>query len=157
MIYSIATTSIVLALTAGTSAAASFTISDNAYGLSGSPWTVPVPAGQTVNWQLDVSPSGQWYDLTVTEQPTVVASTFQRRFMGRMEIGKDSISDPAMAAGVPQNAGRPLFGLNMTTPVSARWQDHPHVPESHRSWPRVESEDKDGKWLYNLGVGGDAA
>lgn len=154
MTYDIASTSVVLALTAGTSAA-SFTISDNAYGNSAA--LVPVAAGQTLNWKLDVSSSGQWYDLTVTEQPTVVASTFQRRFMGRLEIGKDSISDPAMGAGIPQNSGRPIFGLNLTTPVSARWQDHPEVPESHRSWPREESEDKDGKWLYNLGVGGDAA
>ncbi|MGR5475502.1 phospholipase domain-containing protein [Vibrio astriarenae] len=35
---------------------------------------------------------GNWYDFTVT----VPQGGFTRRFAGRMETGKDSVSDPAM-------------------------------------------------------------
>jgi hypothetical protein len=93
---------------------------------------------------------GCWYDLSVSEAPTMAASGFQRRFMGRMETGRDTISDPAMAAGVPPNAGRPLTGLDRAMPRSTRPADHPEVPESHRSWPRKEGDDADHKWRANL-------
>lgn len=43
---------------------------------------------KTVRW--DVSQSGNWYDLTV-ESPG-----FLRQFAGRLETGRDSVSDPAM-------------------------------------------------------------
>ena len=48
----------------------------------------------------------------------MAASGFQRRFMGRMETGRDTISDPAMAAGVSPNAGRPLSGIAPLVPAS---------------------------------------
>ena len=75
--------------------------------------------GQVQTITLDLSSSGNWYDLVVTSadkygkngkngknnlsheeivEATTTAS-FYRRFMGRMETGKDSITDPAMAAG----------------------------------------------------------
>jgi len=89
-------------------------------GLAGSPWTVPVPAGGRVAFPVAVCAAavGCWYDLTVSEAPTIAASGFQRRFMGRMETGVDTISDPAMAAGVSPNAGRPLTGIAPLVPAS---------------------------------------
>ena len=150
--YDEAAGNVVLQLSAGAGAAATFTVSDNAYGLAGSPWTVPVPAGGQVAFPVAVCAAavGCWYDLSVSEAPTMAASGFQRRFMGRMETGRDTISDPAMAAGVPPNAGRPLTGLDRAMPRSTRPADHPEVPESHRSWPRKEGDDADHKWRANL-------
>ena len=155
MTYDEAGGKVVLQLGAGAGAAATFTVSDNAYGLAGSPWTVPVPAGGRVAFPVAVCDAavGCWYDLSVSEAPTMAASGFQRRFMGRMETGVDTISDPAMAAGVPANSGRPLSGLDRDLPRSADPKDHPEVPESHRSWPRKEGEDADHKWRANLETG----
>ena len=42
---------------------------------------------------MEVAGSGNWYDLLVE------APGFSRRFAGRVEIGRDSISDPAMGTG----------------------------------------------------------
>jgi len=42
----------------------------------------------------DVAPSGNWYDITLD-----AGSGFTRRFAGRIETGKDSVSDPAMGVG----------------------------------------------------------
>jgi phospholipase C len=58
---------------------------DNAYGRD----KISVSGGETA--KIDTSASGNWYDFTVGGQ----------RFMGRMETGKDGMSDPAMASGVP--------------------------------------------------------
>eukprot|EP01084_Bolivina_argentea_P043781 80629_1 len=43
---------------------------------------------------------GNWYDYLVREMDEIGNVWFERRFMGRVETGKDSISDPAM--GVPR-------------------------------------------------------
>jgi phospholipase C len=65
----------------------------NVYRTDG-PWTMDVQAGAstTLHWNLEAS--GYWYDFTV------LTSNFERRFAGRVETGKDSISDPAMAIGL---------------------------------------------------------
>lgn len=100
-----------------------FTITDHAYGFVG-PVSAPSPAagpwtftldGQTARYavQFNVSSSGCWYDFSVdadlassmvamqTGAASAAPIPFSRRFMGRMEIGRDTISDPAMDAGVP--------------------------------------------------------
>lgn len=46
---------------------------------------------QSLRW--DVSKSGNWYDLTLS-----TAEGFVRRFAGRLETGKNSVSDPAMGS-----------------------------------------------------------
>jgi phospholipase C len=48
-------------------------------------------ASQSIPW--DVSRSGNWYDLSIAAD-----RGFVRRFAGRLETGKDSVSDPAMGA-----------------------------------------------------------
>jgi phospholipase C len=40
-----------------------------------------------------VADSGNWYDFVVT---CAASPGFVRRFAGRMETGKDAVSDPAM-------------------------------------------------------------
>ncbi|WP_322059447.1 phosphocholine-specific phospholipase C [Paraburkholderia sp. J63] len=77
-------------------------VAANAYRTDG-PWTLTVPAhGQSEqSWPLDAS--GGWYDFTLRGAAdtsgmnnTSDTSNIARRFAGRMETGKDSISDPEM-------------------------------------------------------------
>ena len=44
-----------------------------------------------MRWRLDGS--GQWYDFVVTCDAD---TSFYRRFAGRVETGRHSVSDPAM-------------------------------------------------------------
>lgn len=48
-------------------------------------------AVEELAWPL--GDSGNWYDFVVR---CSAAPAFQRRFAGRIETGKDSVSDPAM-------------------------------------------------------------
>ena len=71
-----------------------FTLADNAYG-SRPTQTVSVHPEETATVLWPVKASGNWYDLSVTSE-----GGFYRLFAGRMEDGKDHISDPLM--------GRPI-------------------------------------------------
>jgi phospholipase C len=64
-------------------------IAANAYRNDG-PWTFSVAPNETADRSWRVSASGNWYDFTVS------AAGFERRFAGRMENGRSSLSDPAM-------------------------------------------------------------
>ena len=55
---------------------------------------VEVAAHRTVSLRWDVSRSGNWYDLTL-----LTKQGFLRRFAGRLETGKNGVSDPAMGSG----------------------------------------------------------
>ena len=116
-----------------------FDFTDNAYGLSGGP---PLAGPRTVWW--DVKASGHWYDFTARD----ATRGFQRRFMGRMETGKDSISDPAMAAGVPATGPgiAALPGLDAILSRSTNSKDHPLLPDSARKFARREGVSKDSKY-----------
>jgi phospholipase C len=54
---------------------------------------VVVPAGQDRVRHWSLNRSARWYDITV-EAPGLPG--FGRRFAGRVETGRDSLSDPAM-------------------------------------------------------------
>jgi phospholipase C len=54
---------------------------------------VEIAAHGTVSLRQDVATSGNWYDIAL-----LTAQGFGRRFAGRMETGKNSVSDPAMGA-----------------------------------------------------------
>jgi len=66
------------------------------YGLGG-PWTYAIDPGMQVepSWNLDNSQG--WYDFNLT-----MDGGYARRFAGRVETGKDGVSDPAM--GVSKSA-----------------------------------------------------
>jgi phospholipase C len=140
--YDVSKTSVLVNLTnaASTGAAVAFTVVDNAYGLGG-PWTFKVGPSSSHVFTLDVSSVGNWYDLSAVVDSTdasVTAPQFARRFMGRMETGKDTTTDPAMGAAVSP-AGylgskmAPAYYLgSLALPVS----ELPLLPESHRTWPR---------------------
>jgi len=139
-------------------AAVNFTISDNAYG--GSPSTHIVAAGGSASVRIDVSSSGRWYDLTVAAQPAAAGSyrrsaaayaPLERRFMGRMENGEASITDPAMAAGIAGFAHDfarrrgVLPSTAVDTPSLAR-MPHPTLPPEHCIFPRKDGTHKDARW-----------
>ncbi|KER69911.1 phospholipase C [Burkholderia cepacia] len=71
-------------------AASQVTVTSNAYRTDG-PWSYSVPAGMQVEPYWTLAASSGWYDFTLTAENGLV-----RRFAGRVETGKDSISDPAM-------------------------------------------------------------
>lgn len=70
--------------------AGELTITSNAYFNEG-PWTLSVPAQGSAEQHWDLSRSVRWYDFSVK------AANFERRFAGRVETGRDSLSDPAMS------------------------------------------------------------
>nr|WP_321361461.1 phospholipase C, phosphocholine-specific [uncultured Hyphomonas sp.] len=56
------------------------------------PVTVTVGAGRKLKREFDTRASEAWYDITVS------ADGFERRLAGRVETGRDGVSDPAMGA-----------------------------------------------------------
>jgi phospholipase C len=106
-----------------------FKLVDNAYG--GGSWNlVATASGSSMASQsISVKSSGNWYDLTLT----LVASSecpvtgFERTFMGRMENGQPTTSDPAMATGESI-----IFPLDM---------QHPDLPSHLAYAPWVDGKE----------------
>ena len=69
----------------------SMTVVDNAYGQHAQ--SKQVAAGEKVTLRADLSKSSGWYDLSVHIDGNTV---FANRFAGRVETGKESVSDPGM-------------------------------------------------------------
>ncbi|MDR5821984.1 phosphocholine-specific phospholipase C [Caballeronia sp. LZ043] len=69
-----------------------FTAAALAYRTDG-PWSKTVAANSIGELSWPVTDSGNWYDFTVTSS---TSAAFRRRFAGRIENGKDLVSDPAM-------------------------------------------------------------
>lgn len=76
-------------------AAIGFTAEARAYRSDG-PWTRTVQPGAVEELAWALGDSGNWYDFTVR---CSAAPAFVRRFAGRVETGRDSVSDPAMGLG----------------------------------------------------------
>jgi phospholipase C len=72
--------------------AAGFTVKAKAYRGDG-PWAASVAGNSTVDQHWDLAASGQWYDFAVTCDTD---PRYYRRFAGRVETGKHTVSDPAM-------------------------------------------------------------
>lgn len=68
----------------------------NAYE-HGGPWSLELSAKATVKKQWPLAKSGNWYDLSVKMKQE---NGYLRRVAGRVETGKHSISDPAMAMNI---------------------------------------------------------
>jgi phospholipase C len=78
-------------------------LAPNAYAniFADGPWTLNVPAGGKAEQSWTVSGNANWYDFTVSGAARPGApATFLRRFAGRVETGKDTTSDPAIATMV---------------------------------------------------------
>ena len=66
----------------------------NAYRRSGQQaQAFTVRPGRTIEHDWDVTRAGNWYDLTLTVGPVT------RGFAGRLETGRDGVSDPAFGTG----------------------------------------------------------
>lgn len=91
---------------------------DNAYGSGSS--DASLLSGESFSKEVSTKESGNWYDLTVTVSGSGAVCLY-RRYMGRMETGVDTISDPAMANGIPGLLGNraptqhPKLGEKMRT------------------------------------------
>ena len=77
-----------------------------------------IEPGKTIKHVIDVARSGNWYDIILK------AGDFERRFAGRVETGRDSVSDPLM--------GRDSVS---SKDVSAAMPDH-HSDEHAHKWSR---------------------
>jgi phospholipase C len=82
--------SVYLTLMNAGNAPATVTVTANAYRSDG-PWTYTVAPGMQMEPSWSLAGSGNWYDFTLS-----MAGGFERRFAGRLETGKDGLSDPAM-------------------------------------------------------------
>jgi phospholipase C len=66
--------------------------------------TLFVPAHRSAEHSWELAGIGNWYDFTAT------AAGFTRRFAGRVETGRPSISDPAMASGLRRQVAATTIG-----------------------------------------------
>jgi phospholipase C len=64
-----------------------------AYGERHLPWTLALRPGQRAAYAWSLAPTGGWYDLALRISGR---TGYLRRFAGRLETGRDSISDPAL-------------------------------------------------------------
>ena len=65
-----------------------------AYGHALGPRSFTLAPGQSTTARWSVSATHGWYDIAVRLS---AESLYLRRFAGRLETGRDSISDPAMS------------------------------------------------------------
>jgi hypothetical protein len=118
-----------------------FKVEDNAYGILSAPQTVSVASDESKDLTFSTSSTGNWYDFTVSVSGDCAVS---RRFMGRMETGKDTISDPAMSKA-PVKRWLESHLLEHST------EAHPRVPDHLRTIRHVETKaaayDKDARFF----------
>ncbi|SEK09627.1 phospholipase C [Variovorax sp. OK605] len=93
--YDIANGNVYLKMLNGGTNASKFSIRAKAYRTDG-PWTATVAGGAAAEQHWELAASGQWYDFEVTCDTD---AAYYRRFAGRVETGKHSVSDPAMGLG----------------------------------------------------------
>ncbi|CAA2102175.1 Non-hemolytic phospholipase C [Variovorax paradoxus] len=94
--YDIANGNVYLSMRNDGKAACRFTIDAKAYRNDG-PWTATVNGGASTEQHWELAASGQWYDFAVTCDAD---PAYYRRFAGRVETGRHTVSDPAMGQAV---------------------------------------------------------
>lgn len=115
-------------VTADVTADVVFEVEDNAYGFGS---LAALAVGKTADGGGTRSThahrtegTGNWYDVSVLHRGT----GFERRFMGRMETGRTTTTDPAMGHGPPQRTGYGDEAHSHTPPVNG----HPLLSEELR-------------------------
>jgi phospholipase C len=136
------------------SASVDYNVTDAVYGVAGAAGTLAPGASKVLSFDMSSAAIGNWYDWSVSMAPTGLAPLFTRRFMGRMETGKDTISDPAMAKGLPgfaldyaRSVG--LLHGELTAQHLVSMQ-HPDLPDRFVSFPRVEGDHKDAMYEFEV-------
>lgn len=119
-------------------AGCAFLLTDMAYNLGG-PWTLH----SSTEHELNLSATGHWYDLIISATcPGVSSEAFTRRFMGRMETGVVTVTDPAMAQP-PQ--------LPVTAPDTPTWwRDSVRPWQTQKNCQSRRSRLKDACWDWEL-------
>jgi phospholipase C len=90
--YDVVSRAVKLRLSNSGSSSMKFSVTPTAY-LAGRPRKFILLPGQALEHRWPAGPSGGWYDITVQ------AENFERRFAGRLETGRPSVSDPMMGRG----------------------------------------------------------
>jgi len=90
--YDIANGDVYLSMLNRGVAPVTFTVRARAYRADG-PWTATVGAGGAVDQRWALADSAQWYDFSVTCSSD---PAWSRRFAGRVETGRPTLSDPAL-------------------------------------------------------------
>ncbi|MET3444069.1 phospholipase C [Variovorax paradoxus] len=90
--YDIANGNVYLDMRNGGTKSCKFTVSATAYRSDG-PWIATVDGGAAAEQHWELATSGQWYDFAVSCDAD---PGYLRRFAGRVETGKHTVSDPAM-------------------------------------------------------------
>jgi phospholipase C len=90
--YDIANGNVYLEMRNGGRSACKFTVRAKAYRSDG-PWTATVQGGAKAELHWDLASSGAWYDFEVACDAD---AGYARRFAGRVETGRHTVSDPAM-------------------------------------------------------------
>jgi phospholipase C len=93
--YDIANGNVYLEMRNTGARACRFTVRAKAYRDDG-PWTATVQPGGKAEQHWALASSGAWYDFVVTCDAD---AAWARRFAGRVETGRPSVSDPAMGLG----------------------------------------------------------
>lgn len=80
-------------------------IIDNAYEIFETQ-SITLAPGSSQNFKFSTASTGNWYDVSILSAKNMESNDgkyacYHRRSMGRMETGKDTISDPAMSAAKP--------------------------------------------------------
>lgn len=122
--YSSSTDEVIVSLSNAGVAATTVQVEDKTYGLIQAQ-QVAVPVSQTVEIRVSTKASSNWYDFVASVEGEC---SMYRRFMGHMENGKETTSDPAMGKGLP--------GWMEDTVTS-----HPTLPEKLRVVAREEPVD----------------
>ena len=132
-----------------------YNVSDAVYGMTGV--TGSLAAGQDKIISFDMTTVGQWYDWKVQLSFDTQNTAVSRRFAGRMETGVNTISDPAMSAGLPGWAidyasAAGLLPKDVTTVADLALMTHPDLPLKFQFPEKIESsiEDKDGRWEFKI-------
>lgn len=92
--YDVANGDVYVSFINGGKSACTFEVAPNAYYANHERWKFTVPAGGEVEQHWALADSHSWYDFTarLAEDPA-----YLRRFAGRVETGRPSVTDPAMA------------------------------------------------------------
>ncbi|MDD3762112.1 MAG: phospholipase C, phosphocholine-specific [Nevskiales bacterium] len=93
--YDVANGDVLLKVRNDTGAACVVELEANAYRDDG-PWRLDLAAGAQLEQAWILADSGAWYDFSVRIEGD---ARYLRRFAGRVETGRHSISDPAMGLG----------------------------------------------------------
>jgi phospholipase C len=82
---------IVIKIKNNSSSKSTFTVTDNAY--KAAPQTKTVNPGAVASIVVDLKNSSGWYDVSIKAEGY---NSFEKRYAGRVETGRHSISDPVM-------------------------------------------------------------